>query len=117
METRVVERGGARFVECRASITDVSDAIELVLECGAVKASGVLIESAWLPADFFDLSTRFAGEFIQKLQNYRIRVAAVIAAHDRHSHSFIRFRTEARRGNPFRVFDDRTGAEGWLLSK
>ena len=116
METRITERDGSRFVECTAPITDVGDAIELVLACADGKSSCLLIDRGCLPSDFFDLSTRFAGEFIQKLQNYRIRVAAVIPPDDGRSDTFERFWTEARRGNPFRVFDERAEAEAWLLS-
>ena len=116
MDTRIIERDGSRFVELIGPITDVGDAIELVLACADGKSSGLLIDGRWLPTEFYDLSTRFAGEFIQKLQNYRIRVAAVIAADDAHSASFARFRAEARRGNPFRVFEAREGAEAWLLT-
>ena len=77
----------------------------------------LFIDSASFPAAFFDLSSRFAGEFIQKMQNYHIRVATVFASDTAHGERFTEFLREARRGQGFRAFADRADAEAWLCSE
>lgn len=51
-----------------------SDALDLVGDAYGMDASVVVVPLARLHPDFFDLSTRVAGEFLQKLVNYRIRL-------------------------------------------
>lgn len=51
-----------------------SDALDLVGDAYGMDASVVVVPLARLHPDFFDLSTRIAGEFVQKLVNYRIRL-------------------------------------------
>ncbi|WP_374347342.1 DUF4180 domain-containing protein [Phenylobacterium sp.] len=53
---------------------DASDLVGLAMEAGA---EWVAAPVARLGPAFFDLSTRIAGETIQKLVNYRIRLAVV----------------------------------------
>ena len=105
---------GQRFTECGIDIVRVDDAIELVTACIEEQTGRVLIDAARLPDDFFDLKTRFAGGFIQKLQNYRVKTAIVVPAYAEHGERFAEFVHEARTGNGFRFFDDRAGAEEWL---
>ena len=63
------------FAECEIDVRRVDDALELVTACIEQQTGLLLIEAARLPDEFFDLKTRFAGEFIQKLQNYRLKLA------------------------------------------
>ena len=102
------------FTECEIDINRVDDALELVTACIEQQTGRLLIEAGRLPDEFFDLKTRFAGEFIQKLQNYRLRLAIVVPADADHGVRFAEFVREARTGNGFRFFDDRVGAEAWL---
>jgi hypothetical protein len=106
------------FTECEIDIVRVDDALRLVTACIEQDTGRVLIEAARLPDEFFDLRTRFAGEFIQKLQNYRVRLAIVLPPDvdrpGRHGERFAEFVREARGGSGFRFFDDRGGAEAWL---
>jgi hypothetical protein len=102
------------FTECEIDISRVDDALELVTACIEQQTGKLLIEADRLPDDFFDLKTRFAGEFIQKLQNYRVRLAIVVPPDADHGERFAEFVREARTGSGFRVFDDRAGAEAWL---
>lgn len=102
------------FTECDIDIVRVDDALALVSACIEQDTGCLLIDSSRLPRAFFDLKTRFAGEFVQKLQNYRIRVAIVIPQDADHGDRFTEFVREARRGSGFRVFAERTDAEAWL---
>lgn len=53
------------------------DATDIVSEAWVHKAKMVALSADWLGDDFFTLSTGVAGAVVQKLQDYRIRVAVV----------------------------------------
>lgn len=112
----VIERSGVRIVACGEAIARVDDALNLIAACLENDAQRVLIDEQYLPADFFDLRTRFAGEFLQKFVNYRMRVAAFLASPAARSERFGEFLREASRGRDFRAFASRDEAEAWLAS-
>jgi hypothetical protein len=116
MHTVVSESGGVRIVECGEPVLRVEDALDLIAACFEAGTRRVLLEARMLPASFFDLSTRFAGEFLQKLGNYGILCAAVIPAAPSQSERFGEFVREAKTGRTFRVFDTRSDAEAWLAA-
>lgn len=117
MQIQANERDGIRFLECAEPITQMSDALELVTASVENESNLLLLDGARLPEEFFDLSSGFAGEFLLKMQNYRIRVAAVFPADREYSDNFNKFLSEARRSTTFRAFDDRPAAEDWLLAE
>jgi hypothetical protein len=116
MEVEVLDRDGVRIVECTDLIARVDDALELIAACIERHSTRLLLDSRHLPAAFFDLRSKFAGEFLQKLQNYRLRVAAVFPSEHEYSERFSEFLSEAKRGNSFRAFTVRADAEAWLAS-
>lgn len=111
-----IERDGVRIVERLAPIERVDDALALVARCIEHDTTRVLIEARVLPDAFFALRSRFAGEFLQKLENYGIRVAAVLPTDADHGERFAEFVAEAKRGARFRIFASRDDAETWLVS-
>jgi hypothetical protein len=117
MRVEAIERNGVRIVACAENVTALGDALGLVAACAENRTDRLLIESMYLPPEFFELRTRFAGELLQKLQNYRIQVAAVFASDDGHGDRFREFLLEARRSRSasFRVFAAREEAEAWLV--
>jgi hypothetical protein len=111
METTVIERDGARILACAEPFRRPSDVLELV----GADAHGVVASAEHFPPEFFDLKTGFAGELLQKLENYGIRLAAVFASDEGYSDRFREFAREARsRGSTFRVFSTHDDAERWL---
>ena len=60
----------------------------------------------------FDLSTGVAGAILQKLRNYRIRLAIVGAAEP--GGRFGELMIEERRGDQLGLFANRDEAVGWL---
>jgi hypothetical protein len=54
-----------------------ADAVDLIGEAMGTGADLIAIPTARLSPDFWRLSTRTAGLFLQKLINYRLRVAIV----------------------------------------
>jgi hypothetical protein len=61
----------------RNPIAGESDALDLVGEVFGQEAGWVAIPIDRLASDFFQLRTGFAGAFLQKLTNYRLKVAFV----------------------------------------
>lgn len=61
-----------------ATRDDVSEAVAAGL------GRGLIISEGNLSPDFFDLRTGLAGELIQKLVNYRVRTAIIVASPETH---------------------------------
>lgn len=85
------------------------DAVELIGEALGVHADWVAIPMDRLDDDFFDLSTRLAGHFVQKFVNYRLRLAIVgdISRHTARSAALGDFIGEANRGDQLWFVADR----------
>jgi hypothetical protein len=83
-----------------AAIDSERDATDLIGEALGVDAQLVAIPVGRMSADFFTLSTRKAGLFIQKFTNYRIRLAIVgeIGAYVDASQALADFVRESNRG-------------------
>jgi len=117
LKSAVLEQAGVRIVEWLDPIDRVDDALNLVSACFESDARRLLLDSSHLPAAFFDLRTRFAGEFLQKLENYQIRLAGLFPHDHAYGERFTEFLSEARRGRRFRAFFARADAEAWLASE
>ena len=76
-------------------------------------ADYVLLRVDQLPAEFFDLSSRFAGMVMQKFSNYRLRLVIVggpAAAGDAASESLLALIRESNRGDQTWFVKDRAEA-------
>jgi hypothetical protein len=104
------------FVVWSQPIASVDDALRFVEVAYEQSTRAFLLEGHLLPAEFFELRSRFAGEFVQKLVNYQLRIAAVFPPDPSRSERFAEFITELRRGSAFRTFETRADAEAWLAS-
>jgi len=118
---KISEESGFRFVEGLPSREFMSTAkdVDLVIEaCFSSHIKVALLYATNLPKNFFDLSSGEAGTILQKLRNYRIRLAVVWTAEDAQLNT--RFREMAReekRGNHFRLFESREEAWAWLAEQ
>ena len=72
-----------------------------VLELVGQGVGRFIIEDRQLPDEFFDLSSGFAGELLQKCSNYGLRVAVVGQHEAGRSSSFRQFVSESNRGRSF----------------
>ena len=102
------------FYEIPAGGSDPLDVRTVLTRCIESGAGAVLFDRAALPPSFFDLSSGFAGELLQKLGQYGFRMAAVVPDPSRCSRSFQDFVREANRGGRFRFFPTREQAIEWL---
>jgi hypothetical protein len=117
MRIEVLQRARVRIVSAWIRLPVLTDALGLVTACVENDAPRLLLTSRSLPAAFFDLHSKFAGEFLQKLENYRIRFAGVFPQEQEYGERFSEFLSEAKRGRSFRAFTNRSDAEAWLASE
>lgn len=91
------------------------DAALLVEACGNAGVGAALLYPENLPGAFFDLSSGQAGEILQKLRNYRVRLAVVCPPGSvTFSSRFGEMVAEEHRGREFGVFESRDAALEWL---
>ena len=91
-----------------------SDPRKILTGCIESGARAVLLDEGAVPAAFFDLSTRFAGELLHDLGKYEVRLAVVVRDTGAYSPSFQDFAREANRGSRHRFFPTRGEAVAWL---
>lgn len=94
-----------------------SDARSIFIGCIEAGSRAVLLDEGAVPAAFFDLSTRFAGELLHDLGKYEVRLAVVVPDPAAYSSAFQAFAREANRGKSYRVFATREEAVSWLASE
>jgi len=88
----------------------------LVSACIESGSGALLLDEATTPAEFFDLSTRVAGELLHGLSKYSLRLAVVVPDLSIHSQAFQDFARESNRGSLTRFFTSRRDAVEWLES-
>ncbi len=59
------------------ALSSEQDALDLLGETYGTETEMIAVPASRFAPEFFDLSTRLAGHFFQKLQNYRMRLAIV----------------------------------------
>lgn len=89
------------------------DALDVVGDAFGMEADLVVIPVQRLDPDFFDLSTKRAGEFVQKLVNYRIRLVVLgdITPFTQVSEPLRAFVAESNRGRHIWFVSDRLSLE------
>ncbi|WP_437720755.1 DUF4180 domain-containing protein [Sorangium sp. So ce861] len=118
MELTLTNEGGVKFVEGmpdEAFLSSDRDVDRLLEACFSDGVRCALLYAANLPAPFFDLSSRQAGEILQKLRNYWVRLAVVCPpGGPGFSSRFGEMLAEERRGAYFGVFETRDAAVEWI---
>lgn len=74
------ELHGVRILECSAAgrpPRTSRDATDIITAAWGYQAKLVVLPADWLGDEFFRLSTRVAGDVVQKLLDYGLRVAIV----------------------------------------
>ncbi|HEV8145855.1 MAG TPA: DUF4180 domain-containing protein [Bryobacteraceae bacterium] len=91
------------------------DASLVIEACFSVAVRAAVLYPANLTPEFFDLSSGEAGAILQKLRNYRIRVAVVCPPGTvSFSTRFGEMAEEETRGKHFGFVDSRDAAREWL---
>lgn len=119
MELNAYELSGLSVVEGppgQPLMRQVS-AVNTVLEvCFEHHARALILYSENLTEQFFDLSSGEAGEILQKLRNFNIRLAVIGSPDLRLSSRFGELLADERRGPYFRLLDTRAAAHEWLAA-
>jgi hypothetical protein len=103
MPSKSYELHGVRVLECDANekqLRNYNEAVELIGKAFENRASLIVVPAECLDDEFFRLSTRIAGELIQKVVQYRQRLVIVgdISRHLAESSALRAFVLEANRG-------------------
>jgi len=103
MPSKSYELHGVRVLECDANekqLRNYNEAVELIGKAFEHRASLIVVPAECLDDDFFRLSTRIAGELIQKVVQYRQRLVIVgdISRNMTESSALRAFVLEANRG-------------------
>jgi len=118
MELTVSEEAGVRFVEGPPDLPlmrSVEDSTLVLEACFSHGVSSALLYAPNLTERFFDLSSGEAGAILQKLRNYRIRLAVVCTPDSvPFSTRFGEMVAEESRTGYFQVFDSASAAREWL---
>lgn len=95
-----------------------SDALDLIGETYGSDVAWVAIPLGRLSEAFFELRSGLAGAVLQKLTNYRLRVAIVgdVARHGEASKAFADFVTESNRGSHVWFVHDEAELEARLAA-
>ena len=72
---RITEAGGIRVLHVEGDGAPISTANDVIGDAWSEEATLIAIPVERLDPAFFDLSSLVAGEFLQKIVNYRLRVA------------------------------------------
>jgi hypothetical protein len=119
-EITIVEEPGFRFAQGppgRDLMRTVDDANLLLEACFSSGTTAAILDAQNLTGRFFDLSSGEAGAILQKLRNYRIRLAVVCTPGSVcFSTRFPEMAAEEARGGLFGVFPSHSAAREWLRS-
>ncbi|OAM73950.1 DUF4180 domain-containing protein [Devosia elaeis] len=101
------------------ALSSEQDALDLLGETYGTEAEMIVVPAGRFAPEFFDLSTRLAGHFFQKLQNYQMRLAIVgdIAGHVSRSTALRDFVGETNRVGHHIFAADRAALEAGLGRK
>lgn len=118
-ELRLVDEPEVSAVEGalgHSFLSTLHDVRRIVEACYEHGVDGVLLYPENMTDGFFDLSSGHAGEILQKLRNYRIRLAIVCPRENQivYSSRFREMVAEERLGRDFSIFDTRGDALEWL---
>jgi hypothetical protein len=111
MIDRLEVRHGIRIALCLADgpmITSERDAVDMIGDTYGQDVEVVVIPVERLGTEFFDLSTRVAGEILQKFVNYHLRVAIIgdLSEHLTTSSALRAFVYESNRGKHLWFVED-----------
>ncbi len=118
MDISIETRDNQRIVEGPPGarlLRTPDDVVKILEACFESHTRSVLLYAENLTEHFFDLSSGEAGALLQKLRNYRVRLALVLPEGGvRLSSMFPQMVLEESRSGYFRIFEDRGLAEAWL---
>ncbi|MCP5100782.1 MAG: DUF4180 domain-containing protein [Chloroflexi bacterium] len=98
------ERGGnkiAEIVSADVFVNNVQDALDWMATANYEGAESLILHEAQLHPDFFDLSTKLAGDILLKFSMYRMKLAVIGDFDKFESNALKAFIRESNRGKQF----------------
>ena len=80
MDYRIAERDGQRLLVLEGEeriLARVQDVLDLIAEALPRRVSIIVVPVVRLDPSFFQLRSGLAGEFVQKIVNYRLKLAVI----------------------------------------
>lgn len=96
-------------------IRTTGDFLDLIAWGGEQGTNLCLLMDTNLPPEFYDLSTGLAGEILQKVSNYHIRLAIVGSFDMVRSERFRELMTESNKGRSVYFAHTREAALAWFI--
>lgn len=119
MNYSVVSKKGKSYVmfnEIEAKINTEQDMLDIISACFESELNSVIIDGRILAEEVYDLKTKIFGTFLQKIINYRIKVAFLINEERTINDRFKELALELNKGPDIRFYYTIEDAEEWLLN-
>ena len=119
IEMKIIEKNNQKIAEIISDevvIKTPQDALDIMADASYYEARSLIIREENLSPEFFDLSTKIAGEILQKFSNYMVKMAIIGEFEKYNSESLKAFIRESNRGNQIFFVSDREIAIERLLS-
>ena len=118
MEGMIFHTPQGDYVKCLPGsgiISSSQDVLDLLACFYGHEPVGLLVDTADLHPDFFDLKSGLLGEVFLKLSSYRVKTAFLVDFDNIKSERFQELIYEHRRSNEIKFFDELSEAEAWLF--
>lgn len=102
------------YIEIYEAIDCESDVLDIISFCLSNDINLLFLRNGVLTEEFMNLRTGLAGLVVQKNMNYNIKVSSIIDSELEGRFKELVF--ELDKSNNFRVFNNNSDAENWILS-
>lgn len=116
MNYKIVEKTNRKYIEIKEPFTCEADVVDFISICISNNINLLLLREEIFTEDFINLRTGLAGIVLQKFINYHIKVSAVIEDRNKIQGRFEELVSELNKSINFRVFNNITEAEDWILN-
>lgn len=118
MDYKIIEKDEKKYIKVESSdikINSEETALDLIALCLEHDVKKIILNDKVLSDDFFSLKTGLAGAIVQKLVNYNIKTGIIISDKQKINGRFKEFTLETNKGNTFKIFENSSDAEKWIL--
>lgn len=116
MEYKIIEKSNKKYIELVQKITCQSDVFDIIGICISNDINWIVMREEVLKEEFINLKTGLAGIVLQKFMDYKIKAAAIIEDKNIIKGRFKELMYELDKNNDFRVFNNITDAENWIIT-
>ena len=115
MDYKIIEKMNKKYIEIKQEIVSESDVLDIIGICISNDIKMLVLREKAFSEEFINLKSGLAGTVLQKFMNYHIKVSAIIDK-DKIEGRFKELVYELNKSNNFKVFNNSTDAENWILN-